>query len=394
MRMIKEQFISWFKKDFDWMRAGLTEKEVTVPVQVMKLILSTILWPAFFIGISGINPSWGESVRFNGSYKIGAGLSNDSGTVTVSGSSNRPCSADTSGVSLNGIGVGSGLSWGRSSNGAYQGIEIGQPGSDVIVVFEGLMHTNNSIIRQASLILAFNVFFAQNGMWSGSIATKLLNSPSSRFMWVPVNAVDPVNPEAELSEGRYDLRARLYIGPNAVPGTYSIPELYPSFTCNIFNFGSLVLPSTIVVREDPQECTVTVSPLSISPSGPVMQSRIASTIDSGSIQVRGSCISEGISTKGNIQFSIIANNPTSSTTGGVDSALALLNTNNAPVARVTFGMSDISTPLNVTGSKYTIPVQWNNINFDVTYSMFDLGPSDIPAYGVGRGTAKFIVEWP
>ena len=233
------------------------------------------------------------------------------------------------------------------------------------------------------------VTFSESGAWSANASSSMLNVYQGPRV-VPDSVTDFLTHDPVLSSGVADLSVRLYTGPNAKSRTYTIPEILPHYTCG--TSASLSLVSTVTVLET--SCSISITPGNINVVGRRSQSGNGELIDNGIIQVRGSCLTGDLNTNRNMQFSIVANNRTMSPSGQVDRALSLVNDSSDSVGSVTFHLPNVVDPLLLTGTKYDVPVTWENFNFDVSYNIYDLKTGDAPAYGIGRGTAKFIVEWP
>lgn len=335
-----------------------------------------------------------------GTFKTGHGIVGDTALNDSYQTSSRAACSTSRRASVT-IAAGLNLSftsygWGTSSDGLYHGSFVGSADSDVIIVFGGEMTSTNPSVLNAMAALgstetSYKVNFSANGVWSANVPSTILTAYSSIY-FIPVNMDQFTSMDSVTSSGSGSLSARLYIGPNAKPGTYRLGDIYNRITCDESRGATLISSSTVIVPS--YSCSVSVSPTAVSSMGVRGQTGIGQMFDSGLIQVRGNCLNVNPSTNGSIQLSVTADHRTTSNTGEVDRALALINDDSIPVGSVTFHLSENGAPLLLTGTKYSLPVSWENINFDVSYKMYDLKPGETPAYGVGRGTTKFIIEWP
>jgi len=287
-------------------------------------------------------------------------------------------------------------SWGTSSDGLYQGPQLWGSSSDIFLVYTGTVRSTNpallsALAHQNTSADEYIVTFSESGAWSANTSSYVVPG-SSGSIFAPDSINDFLTNDAVLSSGVADMSVRLYIGPNARSGTYIIPGISPQIHCGVSTPSILSLMSTVTVLET--SCSISITPDNINVAGGRSQSGNGELIDNGIIQVRGSCLTGELNTNGNMQFSIVANNRTMSPSGQVDRAMTLTNDSSDSVGSVTFHLPDVVDPLLLTGTKYDVPVTWENFNFDVSYNIYDLKAGDAPAYGIGRGTAKFLVEWP
>lgn len=362
----------------------------------IKGILCSIFFP--FIGLIFV-PCLALADTLVGTYEpSGKVVWSSVRAAGTSSQTNLICTEANAGISIGGTIAGGQTFWGTVDG--YEGLVLG-PG--VVLFFTGNVSSHNIIMENALKRMGINnsSYFIQ----FNSTGSDSPNAPGGRRLnWL--NILLYFFPQGILPDELYDntdasinasLQAHLYISKQAKEGTYSITApIALRLPCN--HGGSYAASFSdvgdIVIASLPRLCNIAISPNSII-SPPQIQSMTSSIHKTGMINVKGSCTQGDSSTSGNIQFSIVADNPISSSIGGANSALALINTNNKKVGSVYFqNQAWANNYLSVAGLKYNVPVQWSNIDFNINYSVSDLTPADTQAFGVGRGTAKFIVEWP
>jgi len=432
MTIIKEQPISWIEKGFNWVRARLTEETVTdIPPQVRAnheeklpwlnertkcwskagqrqqqpeyqkqwakwnirgitrdVIIAFLLIVSTGTAISSTSPS--------GTYSVGDGVVWVGDLIVRNDEQHFECGNYLYSSNLL-TGVVSSGAWGES--GGYMGVKLAE---DVVLFFTGSMRQVNRFVNTwveefgSGVGSGFTTIFSETGHYSSNVPdTRMSGVPNTIINVAPGNYSAIKYSSLESSDTSFSLVPSLYVGPNAVPGSYSVTNsigVIPS--CNYGKYTVVSTGTINIVAPPPRLCNLTTTPSTIFATA-ALQTMKLTEVQSGAISVRGNCSQGGQSTEGNLQFSILADNPVASTIGGANTALALLTSTNDKVGSVYFENSAWSSNyLSVTGNKYSVPVQWSNINFNVNYTIVDLAPSDTPALGVGRGTAKFVIEWP
>lgn len=388
MTIINEQLNSRLK-GFDWIRTRLTEKTVSdITKRITRSVMITfLLITSTQTAISGTSPS--------GTYTVGDGVVWVGDRIARHDEQYFTCSNFLYAGNLLTGAVSSGK-WGES--GGYMGVILA---TDVVLFFTGSMTQNNRFVdawlKGLGNSSVFTTTFSDTGQFSSNVSDiRMPGAPNTIVNVAPSNySAGVYTNNYDVSDTFFSLVPRLYVGPNAVPGSYSVTTsigVVPS--CNYGKYPVITTGTINIVAPPPRLCNLTISPSSITAQGQ-LQTMNLTKVQSGQISVRGGCTQGDASTTGDLKFSILADNPVASDIGGENTALALLNTDMEKVGSVYFENTSLSSNyLSVIGNKYSVPVQWSNINFTVNYSIVDLAASDAKAFGMGRGTAKFIVEWP
>lgn len=333
-----------------------------------------------------------------GTYDVGSGVAWVGDTISRSENlDGMTCNAwQYAGNLLTGT-VSSG-EWGVS--GGYEGIKLAE---DVVIFFSGYMTQDNgytshwlrTIPAHGGTESVFTSTFGISGQYSSNVADERVTLvPDTILNLLPKYYYDFRNTTMG-SYTVFSLTPKLYVGPNASPGVYSVTRsigVVPA--CNYGKYP-IVSTGTITIKSlPPRICYILINP-SIVNAASVLQTMQLPQVQSGKITMSGSCTGGDASNQGNLQFSIQTSNPISTAVGGPNTGVALLNSSNKKVGSVYFQNSLWSSNyLSVVGDEYSVPVQWSNINLGVDYNIVGLGPMDTQELGQGKGTARIIVAWP